>query len=260
VRDERPIRVFAASFWTQKEGNTPEEFEDAFAPTRVVDCGDPVGARFAVADGATETSFSALWARTLVRLHHRVGLTERTLLEDLGRWQAYWRSRVDTRELPWYAEEKARRGAFAAVVGLCICGPAGDDPRVLRWDAVAVGDSCVFLVRDDRLRVSFPLSSSAQFGNRPVLVSSIRAANARLGEHIRRVDGDCRAADTFYLMTDAIACWFLRETEAGGCPWVTLREFGTEDEERPFPDWVRALRESGVLRNDDVAVLRVDLI
>lgn len=47
------------SFSLCKEGNKPEEYEDAFA-------GDPRSGRFAVADGASESSFACLWAKLLV--------------------------------------------------------------------------------------------------------------------------------------------------------------------------------------------------
>ena len=45
--------------WLPKDGNGPEEYEDAFRSL-------PEQGRFAVADGATETSFSGIWAAALV--------------------------------------------------------------------------------------------------------------------------------------------------------------------------------------------------
>jgi hypothetical protein len=48
-----------SSFSLHKDGNRPDEYEDAFA-------GNPKVGRFAVADGASESSFAALWAKLLV--------------------------------------------------------------------------------------------------------------------------------------------------------------------------------------------------
>ena len=42
-----------------KRGHSADEFEDAFAF-------DPAAGRYAVADGASESSFAGLWARLLV--------------------------------------------------------------------------------------------------------------------------------------------------------------------------------------------------
>jgi Protein phosphatase 2C len=244
----------------QKAGNEPEEFEDAFFPRRVVDGAAAAGARFAVADGATESSFARLWASILVRLHGRVGLTADTLPGALPRWQGYWLGRVGRRALPWYAEEKVRQGAFTAFAGLTIGGPVGGDRRRIRWEAVAVGDSCLVQVRDDAVLAVFPLTSSAELNDRPVLISSNPVANARLEDHIRRTDGDCRADDAFYLMTDALAGWFLRALEDGERPWHVLRDLSTEDEAAPFGPWIDELRSTRRIRNDDVTLLRVTLL
>src|SRR3954453_9104554 len=63
------MRVTVTSFALPKSGNTPEEYEDAFYPEwqgeRVLD-----RIRIAVADGATEGSFSRVWARMLAESFH----------------------------------------------------------------------------------------------------------------------------------------------------------------------------------------------
>ncbi|MGH7226717.1 MAG: hypothetical protein ACRELF_26170, partial [Gemmataceae bacterium] len=46
------------AFHVHKRGNAPDEYEDAFA-------GDTAKARFAIADGASESSFAAMWAQLL---------------------------------------------------------------------------------------------------------------------------------------------------------------------------------------------------
>jgi hypothetical protein len=255
------VRWAAQPYRVQKAGNAPEEMEDACYPSRAASgaTDSAAGARFAVADGATEASFSGLWASTLVRLHGRVGLAAETLLEGLPRWGRYWRRRVGGRALPWYAEEKLRSGAFAAFAGPRLCGApagaAGGSEGGLRWEAVAAGDSCLFLVRDDALVAAFPLDSAAAFGSRPALISTEPAANAGLAAHVRRADGGCRAGDTFYLMTDALAAWFLGAVERGERPWQVLER----TTQSAFGAWVDAARRERHLRNDDVVLLRVVL-
>src|SRR5947209_19228121 len=93
-----------------KHGNAEDEYEDAWAA-------DPGRGRFAVADGASETSFAGRWAQLL---------TEAVLAAprppELARWlpraRRRWSSEVMGLELPWYAEMKREQGAFATLLGV----------------------------------------------------------------------------------------------------------------------------------------------
>jgi hypothetical protein len=255
------MHVIARAFSAQKLGNAEADYEDAFEPRRPVDA-TCERFRAAVADGATETSYSGLWARLLV--HAYAG--SRPYLENVepARWagalhrlQARWQRIINTAQLPWYAEEKARMGAFSSLLGLSLAD--GDGQRGA-WRAVAVGDSCLFQVRDGQLIRAFPYRSSEDFTNRPVLVSSVAAQNHDLAEHVLGDAGEWETDDAFYLMTDALACWFLKAHEDGERPWCVLRDLDTADESRPFGDWVDGLRASQAMRNDDVTLLRVDVV
>jgi hypothetical protein len=59
------VDAYAQAFWLPKAGNSDSEYEDAFFPRRLKRRNGR-RLRFAVADGATETSFSGVWARLLV--------------------------------------------------------------------------------------------------------------------------------------------------------------------------------------------------
>jgi hypothetical protein len=72
-----------------------------------------------------------------------------------------------------------------------------------------------------------------------------------------RRSGECLPGDTFYLLTDALACWFLTAVESDREPWRELDEVGAGA--CPFDGWVAHLRRSGNLRNDDVTAVRVSL-
>src|SRR5439155_21369813 len=122
------------------------------------------------------------------------------------------------RPRPWYAEQKAEQGAFAALVTLDVHeGDAADG----RWISFALGDSCLVQVRGDQLLAAFPLAASAEFNDRPRLIGS--APNDPIEtDDFRRSEGAWLAEDTFYLMSDAIACWFFKQVEAGRRPWEPL--------------------------------------
>ena len=210
------MHVVAEAFWLPKAGNTPEEYEDAFWPKKSIDRPTPLF-RCAVADGATTTSFSRLWARTLVRAYCRGQLGRgKAFLKHLAPLQQKWKMAVSQKPLPWYAEEKLRQGAFSSLLGLTIRGDQGTEQ--LQWNALAVGDSCLFQTREDKVITQFPLTCSDQFTNRPALLSSNPSSNNRLADHIYPASGQWQDGDAFYLMTDAIACWFLRAVEGGEAP------------------------------------------
>jgi hypothetical protein len=253
--EARPAPTVRADLlWLPKAGNAVEEYEDAWAITP--EARHSAG-RFAcaVADGATETSFSGAWARLLTEAYCAGGDQPAALLAALPAVQAAWGAEVATIPLPWYAEEKARQGAFAALVGLTLSADAGGEGGA--WSALASGDSCVFQVRGDALLLAFPLDSAAAFTNRPNLLASDPASNAGCTDLCAATAGTWCAGDRFYLLTDALACWFLAAFDAGDTPWQTVDRVVDLADDGEFVGWIAGLREMQALRNDDITLLRV---
>jgi len=254
------VRLIARAFWVPKFGATEDEYEDAFSPRslRSEQEYDARTFRIAVADGATEASFARQWAGQLARAYCRAQLRATSLRTDLSPLQDRWQAGVADLNLPWYAEEKARAGAAAAIVGLHL-----RDTKSTRgsgvWNAVAVGDCCLFQIRDDALLTAFPLSHSDDFTNSPFLVPSLRQASTGLEAHLSTVAGDWQTDDAFYLMSDAAAAWFLRGCESQRAPWRMLRDVETSEGPR-FVDLIDDLRATDQLRNDDVTVVRLELV
>ncbi|WP_428940421.1 protein phosphatase 2C domain-containing protein [Fontivita pretiosa] len=250
------MQVFAHPFWTPKRGNEDSEYEDAFWPRKSIEHSAPCF-RCAVADGATETSYSGIWAKQLVR--YMCKNCPSTVFDPDGfrDLQQRWSTIVRKRPLPWYAEEKIRLGAFAAILGMTLYQGVGQNGGT--WKAVAIGDSCLVQVRGEEVLARFPLADSGAFSSRPHLLSSNPAHNSHIVAHLRTIDGTWQPGDAFYLMTDALASWFMRELEEGHTPWRILRDFDTKDEVKPFREWVESLRAQRAVRNDDVTLLRVDL-
>ena len=184
--------VIAQTFWLPRRGNSPAEYEDAWAA-------NPASGRYAVADGASEGCFTGLWARLLVE--DFVGRADQGLEPwptSLSAIQRQWDSDVRGRNLPYHAEPWVRRGAYAAFLGLVLLTPlalwergrgwwrnSADSPRppgegqgvradCFRWQAIAVGDTCLFHTRGTALLRAFPLEDSHQFNNAPKLVALAR--------------------------------------------------------------------------------------
>lgn len=230
------------AFSLHKDGNQPDEYEDAFA-------GNPKVGRFAVADGASESSFASLWAKLLVEgfVAAREG---RTTIGWMTPLHQRWSEAVDHLDLDWFAEEKRQLGAFATFLGLSF-------KKNGRWKAEAVGDSCMFQLRDNSLCATFPVSQSADFGIRPKLIGS--RSRDGLAQAVQRF-GRWEKGDRFLLMTDALAQWFLCRDEEREKPWESLAKKFTEAEvSTAMTAHVEQLRRSGELKNDDITLLVIDL-
>lgn len=243
------MEAYAKEFRLPKDGNSETEYEDASGNNRV---------RFAVADGATQGYLSGPWARQLVRAFIGGKLVMPITFEALLPLQAKWQKFARRNPLPWYAEEKANSGAFAAFVGMEFSQEDSCEGTQRTWRATAVGDSCLVQVREDSVVLAFPVSDSDSFGNSPDLLSSVSGANGK-SEIVKQCTGSWGCEDAFFLMTDALACWFFKEREEGNKPWTLLRDLDTQDGVS-FEKFVADLRASGRMKNDDVTLLRIDII
>ena len=248
-----PQSVFKAP----KAGNSPQECEDAGWVTYPLPIAELERrtANAAVSDGATESAFAREWANIMVHAFCRQppnisGLNEDSLLNWLGSAQEEWHDRVPWDRIPWHGEAKTRAGAFATLLGLTVAAAPGSSSG-LRWQSLAVGDSCLFLVRDDRLRLSFPLEDAAQFDNSPDLVCSNPDNTGELWQKVRRTEGECVVGDLFLLVSDALACWFLEKSAEGDKPWRTLLSLDSTT----WAAWIEEQRRAGSMRNDDTTLV-----
>jgi hypothetical protein len=238
--DSLPWRVLHVP----KQGHSAEEYEDAWAA-------DPARHRFAVADGASEASYSGLWAQLLTEafVTARRPWAEPDWLDEARR---AWSAQVDNLDLSWYAEMKRTQGAYAAFLGLSVRPPSAESPG--RWRALAVGDSCLLRIRPGDTPRTFPLQRSEAFSNQPQLLGSRPAAPPAFATE----RGSCLPGDRLYLLTDALAHWFLLRCENGHQPWDDLAAlFADAEGSDVFPAWVETRRDQQALRNDDVTVLAI---
>jgi hypothetical protein len=239
------------------QGNGLEECQDALAA-------DAERSRFAIADGAAESPYSSLWAQLLVeefvRQSERLIPWEKWLPALQKRWAVVCGLAPSPRQseetgVPWYLEVGLRHGAFATFLGLVI-----EDRS---WYATAVGDSCLFQVRQDELIRAFPVIRAADFSNTPWLIGSRTSPYEVPHKNGLQTQGDCQPGDRLWLMTDALAQWFLTQAENGGKPWLALASLEQTAEgasaEQTFAAWIEGLRTARQLRNDDVTLVAIAL-
>ena len=129
------------------------------------------------------------------------------------------------------------------------------------WQALAVGDTCLFHTREGALLGAFPVQQSDQFNSVPNLVGS-RMSPERIREQgVVRNSGTALGGDRLWMMSDALAQWCLAENESGRNPWKEMESL-TQSEaeaEQSFVSWIEELREIGGLQNDDVTLLIIDV-
>ncbi|NPV90572.1 MAG: hypothetical protein HPY50_07365 [Firmicutes bacterium] len=253
--------VTSASFCLPKQGNPAEENEDACYPTRDGERQGPL-LKLAVADGATVTLLSRQWARLLVKTFATRGwdTPDQFLAASYRSWERwtayYFRKREQgDRPIAWFEEPGLSEGAFSTLLGVTL----RDDGTDLAgsYTVVAVGDSCLFQIRDGELIMSFPHESSGGFPSRPYLISSRPEKNSGLRENLACCSGEWRFNDRFLLMTDALANWFIGRYEAGERPWEVLRLLTGQDGPLGFRRWITEQREARTIRNDDVTLISV---
>ena len=238
-------------FVLPKEGAAVAECEDAIGV-------NAAAGRFAVADGATEAFDARSWAQ---RLAEGWVACEPPVLtrETFGAWVAGQGTALhDTwqgRTLPWYAEEKARRGSFAAFVGVQLDLTNGAP----RWTAVALGDSCLIQCRGAAICHALPVADHTQFTSTPLLVPSLgQLHEAALGQ-ARVESGTLVRGDVLWLLSDATAEWFLKCASAGADVlerFDALLAAGPEDD---LAALFQAERRARKIKDDDVAVVRITL-
>jgi hypothetical protein len=235
------------AMWAQKMGNSPEQWEDAYAT-------DAPGGAAAVADGASSGIYCNIWADQLSKRF----LTDRPDTRDvaaLNKWvnglRTEWRTAIKYASLNWSKQAKVDQVGAAATLLTLETGPA-DETGHRPWRANAVGDASLFWVRENRLVATFPVVAADQFGSAPLLVRSSPGQKTQ----VLSAAGTCRPGDRFVLATDAVAARLFKDVAGGtGVDWGRY-------EGLPQDAWraeLDSLRSANEMVNDDctLVVLRV---
>jgi hypothetical protein len=234
-----------------KDGNPPEHNDDSAAA-------DSTQRRFAISDGATEGGFSRIWSRLLV---DQFVLNTDARPDEWARWlpaaQQRWLAELQAIDIPWYGEQQFEQGSFATFLGLVV---SELNDSGCSWQAVAVGDSCLFQTRGGKLLRAFPLDKSQQFNTTPKLVGSRSPFVEIADKRSALAEGTAEPDDHLWLISDALARWCLAQTEAGNPPWDELRSLLSPSKpDAAFHEWVNQLRATRGLHNDDVTLLGIEL-
>ncbi len=258
------MKISYRVFWLPKRGSSTEEYEDAFAPGNSDGIAEErkneiesKNFKCAVADGATETSFSGLWAKLLCKSYID-GELQISDIEQLSGLQQKWLAEVSGQQLPWYAEEKLASGAFATIAGLTL----SEEKKQCSWSVTALGDSCFFQIREQQLIAASPLSKWEDFNYNPALLSTRQSSNEGILDGQRNENGQCQKGDLIYLMTDAISKWFLHRLSLHNDAISILEGVDDKDAFAAFVDEARNDKDADghpMMPNDDVTWIRISL-
>lgn len=223
------------------------ECEDAIAI-------DAQNSRFAVADGATEAFDARNWAVRLAQ--HWVQRKSTLIVEEFREWVAAEGKELHDSwsglNLSWYSEEKARKGSFAALVGV----EFDLKSELPSWQAIALGDTCLLHSRNGTLLKSLPVARSESFNSAPVLVASDSALHESSMQSVITDSGSCQNGDVILLMSDAAASWCLQRFENGD---LDANQFLSSKSDAELKQFFDDERLAGRIRNDDLAIVEIEI-
>jgi hypothetical protein len=204
--------------------------------------------RYALSDGATESFAPRQWAGEVIQAFLDRPHLDRDWLRHAA---ARYHQRFNRDAMTWSAQAAFDRGSFATLVGVTLsrCRPLA---RIF-----AIGDSLAVLAEGDQLRATFPYQRPEQFHQRPLLLASHLADNARLlapgvltAAAVQWSLHDLRQP-ALLLMTDALGAWLLTDP-ARRLPILLHLKSPVQ-----FASLIDTQRRNGHLRRDDTTLLRI---
>ena len=237
-------------FHRPKTGYKESEYEDAFAE-------NPETRAFAVAGGASESSFSGVWAYALVDTFvgnpPRFDQNDRDAIREILKVaRGKWYESVNWTSLPWFQKNKAVLGSYSTFLGLQM-DFSGEQKR---FRCITVGDSCMFHVSGPKME-PFPFADPKDMNYTPRLMWSghgfpIGPNKEADVQGLEAKYGKLKDGDMIILATDAISKWMLQHKNER--PWVPILEkFDKLD------SFVGDLIASGQCKNDDVTMIFISL-
>jgi hypothetical protein len=211
--------------------------------------------KFAISDGVSKSFFPKFWAEILVdNFVKSKEIDDNTFVQKC---QEQWLSKVTEivkkPNAKWFTTNafNNKRPGLATFVGLRFF-PKGKE---LMWKANALGDSFLFFVpkkiKDfDKDCIKLSSKTDLIFDNYPDYLSSI--GENHKGE--KQPLENSLEEGAFYLMTDALAEWFINEKENA------IGKINVWENQKDFERFVNEERISTKLGNDDSAILIIEVV
>jgi len=213
--------------------------------------------RIALSDGATVSYDSKNWAKALVDYFIKTGMSG---VLDMRKIMRSYHSRIVKNEnMTIIQKHGLKQGSFATFLGLEY-GYINNQASI-----VGVGDSIVALIEHEKLIEAFPHTTSAQFNNRPQMLSTKNRGNGNLlflqskerSKFYKTWNLEDLESPTLLCMSDALGEWAMREMEQGNSGvWAQLMSI---NDLRDFWQFVHVKRLEHAIKTDDTTLITVRL-
>jgi hypothetical protein len=211
--------------------------------------------KFAISDGVSKSFFPKIWADVLVNkwVNSKEFDEAQFIIDCQNNWLEQVTEIVNKPDAKWFTKNAFNRkeSGLATFVGLRFY----KKKKVWFWKADALGDSFLFFVPKkikDFSKECLVLSSKKEpivFDNFPDYLSGL--GNNHKGE--KQIMESPLTSGTFYLMTDALAEWFLNEKENA------ISKISVWENQKDFERFVNEERHNEKLGNDDTAFLSIKI-
>lgn len=237
-----------------KVGNSVNENEDNILVPSLSELESEPVIKFAISDGATESSFSKEWSDLLVSCYKDKPFDIANLPLTINAISETWQSITSAIELPWYAQQKLENGAFATFLGVTL------NLEEQTFESVSIGDCTLFQVRNNELICSFPVTSFEEFGNTPSLFATNSKFQTDYEKSVKYLNSRAISGDLLILASDALAMWLFKRLNEGERPWLSLLTLLTyEDYQTDFSNWTFNKIKENEMKNDDISVVLINI-
>jgi len=191
----------------------------------------------AIADGLTHSTFQDIWAKQLVNRFIEKPFVPDLNAQKLKDWlediQKEWISKIaqvkpakgtgdrsdaakkEEQMLEEIIEISKDKGAESTLLGMII----QKTPKRQKLQLFGIGDTNMFLVRNNRIKEKFPVTSVKSFTNRTKALCSIDNPLQEIPE-LKEINA--KKGDIVILATDALAKWILKSANLGQKPWKRI--------------------------------------
>lgn len=241
------MQIKVRGFIMGKKGEQYADCRDNYA----MDTGNH---KFAIADGVSRSYFPGIWSELLVAQYvkHREQVSLDVIVSVC---QQEWFRRVtdivNQPEVKYYTKNayNMRIPGLSTFVGLMLAESES------KWRSFALGDTFLFFIPKNfsDFQTSLIVNSSKDlpydFDNFPDYFSSIGTQHKG---HVVIKEGEIEPG-TFYLMTDALAEWFLKKGEDA------IGIIPVWQDQSHFEKYIGQLRDSNEIANDDTSIMIIEL-
>jgi hypothetical protein len=231
--------------------------------------GHVAGARYIVLDGATGSYDPVRWVDQLATSfipppNAPAGpvFQQRKMGDWFEQMQKLWVKNTPPLD-PIEDKKNTEVGSFATLLGLEVLGLDGPEPY---WRAVALGDTVLFHVRDDKLQSNFPPMGPRDFTTNPDGVRTKQSYLQQMEDRLLLSSGVLDVGDLIFIATDAMAEWILKavhrdQRREEQKVWRTLAGLVHPN---VFADFVADQRKEADaakrMKDDDVTLMRLRIL